>query len=73
MFRDLDRGVWRRLGSRLISRLRGPMDNPGGDGGPFEKRDAPLPTQNLGGAYCLSGDEDVGARQRAAFSQHINC
>ena len=73
MFRDLDRGVWRRLGSRLISRLRGPMDNPGRDSAQFERRDAPLATRNLPGADGLSSEEDVGARQRAAFSQHINC
>jgi hypothetical protein len=49
------------------------MDNPGRDGAQFERRDASLPTPNLGGADGLSNEEDVGARQRAAFSQHINC
>lgn len=71
MIRDLDRV--RRLGGRLFSRLRGLTKIFGRDEGPFEMRDDALPTQTLGDGHCLSSEETGGARQRAGFSQHINC
>ncbi len=71
MIRDLDRV--RRLGSRLVLRLRGLTKIFGRDDGPFEIRDAALPTQTPGDGHCLSSEETDGATQRAGFSQHINC
>jgi hypothetical protein len=72
MIRGGNGAVWRRLKGALISLWRGPKDDSAKGGAVFETSDAPEPRES-GGAPDMTDEWSDAAKQRAGFSQHINC
>lgn len=73
MIRERNGGVWRRLKSRLIASWRGPTSGSAWNVARLECHEATAPREGRGEAPDWTDGQDAAVRQRAAFSQQINC